>query len=442
MNHEFPPLVFEDGYVYTMSKCIHCGATAKIYKRFLNEPVFYDKFNNRLRTIPPCKSVEREKFVYKPTGSILDGVNTKKTEIPQTQHTDTMKPGGESGAIDMGECTLQPDTETGGNASDHDGYEISSVPKIESNESSLPFDKSSIYKNQPVGVIHTGKHRWIHQDIPDGEYSVDEPCACGVISTRYASNGRLYRMLDGTVKSKPVNGCSILPVVIKKEPKPPREKATAVEKSPGSPRHSWDKKEIPDGELCVVQPCVNCGAISKWYETGFRQYYDIHGKVTTSSSPCINRSTHTPDPAIVLTAAAIVINRGPSSEPGIITKEVAEVIKEADEKGPGREIPMAEKHIGHKSLQTTAMIGARHGVHTHITDPVLEAALFDSIVIMKVVFEELVKNNIYSPGREMMGRFLYSNGCSEIVKQLDNRFQPKLSTDGRSTKHEIDQDEN
>ena len=44
---------------------------------------------------------------------------------------------------------------------------------------------------------------------------------------------------------------------------------------------------------------------------------------------------------------------------------------------------------------------------------------FDLLVIFKLIYEDLVKHDVYSKSRQMAGRFLYSEGYQEYVKTIE-----------------------
>jgi hypothetical protein len=58
---------------------------------------------------------------------------------------------------------------------------------------------------------------------------------------------------------------------------------------------------------------------------------------------------------------------------------------------------------------------------TAMTEVEAKARLKESIVIIRLMYEDLVKNDIASNARRIAGGFLYSQGYEQLVKELDKK---------------------
>lgn len=54
------------------------------------------------------------------------------------------------------------------------------------------------------------------------------------------------------------------------------------------------------------------------------------------------------------------------------------------------------------------------------TENILKARLKDSLIILRLMYEDMIKNDVNTKSREMAGRFLYSEGHDQIVKELQS----------------------
>jgi hypothetical protein len=319
-----------------MTNCIHCGVSAKIYKFNNDVVIYYDEAGKRMDKIPECISLKR---AYQPTPSLLDGIPKKKFELPDEETKEEETP-----IIDD---AIEPVSLT----------ETEEIPKeIEEHSSSEEYTiTKEDYENQPFEPVHTGRHRWMYREIPEGKKSVDEKCKCGLISVRFQSNNRFYREKDGKLVQKITNGCSI----------------------------SYDEHDVPKRQYKRKdKPIINAGG----------------GSTEHSGDNGLLQEQH-------------------ANEPGILDVPVV-LHNEINNQGPGRDrdykhgIPVITKD------RTTNGKKQEKDIEETID---FKARLEETIVILNVVFEEMVKRDFYSKGRDMTGRFLYSHEYEELVKGLERR---------------------
>ena len=149
-------------------------------------------------------------------------------------------------------------------------------------------------------------------------------------------------------------------------------------KSPFATKHKFERKEVPYGEKTIDEVCEICGAIRVRYKSGSVAYRTEKGTVTPFSREC--KAGSSPKSSVTLTTTPTIENLKP--------------IK-------------ANETSGRAFLPTLQ----------HLTDN--EARLKESIVLIRLMFEDMIKNDVVTKSREMAGRFLYSNGYAEMVKHLN-----------------------
>lgn len=52
------------------------------------------------------------------------------------------------------------------------------------------------------------------------------------------------------------------------------------------------------------------------------------------------------------------------------------------------------------------------------SEAVTAANLKDSLMMIRLMYEDMIKHDVNTKSREMAGRFLYSNGYDQICKEL------------------------
>lgn len=183
--------------------------------------------------------------------------------------------------------------------------------------------------------------------------------------------------------------------------------------------HRYDKKDIPEGAAFIVETCRFCTAISRRYNNGFRTYYDFDGKQLAKAVACTGKPPV--EHLQVLSGAGIKIVGPEVRNYDYATDSHYEKLaglKETLQQGFKRvtpEVLATQANIIHKKF-TPMQRGAPPP-----NQPDIEARLRDSIVLVKLLYEDLVKNNVNSQAREMAGRYLYSNGYKELVDYLNKK---------------------
>jgi hypothetical protein len=146
-------------------------------------------------------------------------------------------------------------------------------------------------------------------------------------------------------------------------------------------RHRFGHRDIPEGQATVIETCEICGLASKRYAGNVRAYFIDNHRTQVKAPPC------TP----------IEIKNIPE-EKGIVVNIVKPV-----------EVPLNVIKEIHKPLP----------VKSALTET--EARLRDALVIIKLLYEDLVKNNVNSTARNMAGRYLYCSEHQELIKNLDSK---------------------
>lgn len=151
-----------------------------------------------------------------------------------------------------------------------------------------------------------------------------------------------------------------------------------LQQTKNSMNHKFPKTDIPEGQRFVEIQCINCGLASRTYRSGARAYYKENGSTTPYPPPCKSEFEYSDQP----------------KEP-IVLQTVAEtiVIK-----------PVVRTH---PTLAKIDEAGAR---------------LKDAMILINLMYEDLVKHDVYSNSRRMAGRFLYSQGYEEIVKSVEHKI--------------------
>lgn len=131
-------------------------------------------------------------------------------------------------------------------------------------------------------------------------------------------------------------------------------------------KHSFPDVQLPLGANEAPQECKNCGAVRYKHKKGYYFWLTESGSKTPYGPKC----------------GVTGISKPYVQEP--------------------RPLP--------KSLPTIAQ-PIRMNNH--------EARLHEALVLINVMYEDMVVNGLRTAGRSMAGRFLYSAGYTEVVKELE-----------------------
>lgn len=178
--------------------------------------------------------------------------------------------------------------------------------------------------------------------------------------------------------------------------------------------HRFEKKEIPEDAKYVEEICA-CGAKRRRYASGAWAYYDEHGAVTP-----FNRSICTREPGPIQKprpATPKKIERTPKEKPtprrpsqqfipggtifDVSPEKKAERIAERENMTCGRLAPAAAPVVALQNLTSA------------------EAQMKDAYVIINLLYADLVAAGLWTRGRQMAGRLLYSAGYTETLKVLE-----------------------
>lgn len=210
-------------------------------------------------------------------------------------------------------------------------------------------------------------HKFDRKEINPGEAFVVEKCECGARSLRYPDGKRLISGDSKTVCPLTDNVSSITE----------------------STRHKFEKKEIGPGENSTIEYCIKCGLKSKRYANNGRVYY-LNGKQASKVPVCAKISTISEE---------LCVKDNDISEKTEVTHESVTAISEIEEKIETLTTKQEKEEIGSKNE--------------------FESKLFDSYVIIKLMYEDMVRAGIDSKSRRMAGRLLYSNGFEDFIKSIE-----------------------
>lgn len=208
-----------------------------------------------------------------------------------------------------------------------------------------------------------------------------------------------------------------------------------------SSRHSFAKKQIPEGIKFVDETCA-CGARRRKYASGASAYFQADGTIMpTPTPPHIEgvsderREPKEPAPAEHLPRRGRPPGKRPSQNhvPGGTIfavsdekkaervrereKEIKKVLewpasmtKEKQDAEVKRVKDLMAPHEERYQREQLAKVGI---VAEH------DARLKDAYVIINLLYADLVAARIWSVGRRMAGTFLYSAGYTAYVKQIE-----------------------
>lgn len=123
----------------------------------------------------------------------------------------------------------------------------------------------------------------------------------------------------------------------------------------------------------VDVPCAKCGVIKRRYNNGKTAYKNAAGGITPYNT--------------VLCNGKIEEQPLPATPP--VIKELTPTMQ------PMKEIKAVDENI--------------------------EARMRECIVIMRVMYEDMITNNVNTNSRFMAGRFLYSQECENIINKIENK---------------------
>lgn len=176
--------------------------------------------------------------------------------------------------------------------------------------------------------------------------------------------------------------------------------------------HRFERQEIQAGKAFTLETCP-CGAISRRYQAG--RYYQLpDGAFGQHAPPCTRelKAVVAPVPRQIKAKdlKAFLTVQSPAVTEQIKPREVVQVAVKPETylSRPGL---LLSRGGPYSDAEKEVL-----GIAKKLTEP--EATLKDALIIINVLYEDLAAAGIRSNGRQMAGRFLYSNGYTQTVKNL------------------------
>lgn len=182
-----------------------------------------------------------------------------------------------------------------------------------------------------------------------------------------------------------------------------------------------EQNYIADAKYRVLK-CQDCECYTREYGVGYRSYHLPNMKQVSKSPDCSTFKGEYVENLIKELAIPKTRKAYKKRQPKLDPEIVQEAYRVLDENGDtSKEINDSTTSVVIVNHEDVPAISFINQLSPESKLSPMEAVTRDSVIIIQVMYEEMVKSGMYTKGRNMAGSFLYSQGYKTLVDELNKK---------------------